>query len=59
MAVNPMIKVWATTTEREIQAEPFQRDERFLRGILPLHLLEPSDTHRTRLVLTAAPRRRG
>ena len=36
MAVNPMIKVWATTTEREIQAEPFQRDERFLRGILPL-----------------------
>lgn len=36
MSANPMIALWAGATERAIHAEPFQRDERFLRAILPL-----------------------
>ncbi len=31
-----VVRVWATATEREIQADPFQRDVEFLRRMLPL-----------------------
>jgi 1-acyl-sn-glycerol-3-phosphate acyltransferase len=31
-----VVRVWAETTERELQADPFQRDVDFLRRMLPL-----------------------